>query len=185
LKEAFENLTGVKIEGSKSEQRAIVRNASLNLKNGVGIGNEDVKNAPNSSETIATNETTPTNDKNVANGEISVVVDAMKETIKPEALEDFQNSDLKGNFERFAKSVIKFYKTNGTLAAFSDYFVDGGKKVISAIESTMQTTKDTSETKTSENVQKMDENVDVAKSETTISEKETVDTKESDVSIKF
>ena len=85
-------------------------------------------------ENTITDETTPTTEENATENEISAVVNAMNDTFKPKAREDLMESEFKGDVVKFAELVSKFYKQNGTLSFFADYFTDEGAKVISAIE---------------------------------------------------
>ena len=94
----------------------------------------EVENAIVTDETTTTDETIPSAEENATESEISVVANAMNDTFKPEAKEDLKNSDLKGDVVQLAKIVRDFYKQNGTLDVFADYFTDKGAKVISAIE---------------------------------------------------
>ena len=84
-------------------------------------------------ETVTTDETTPTTEESATESEISIVANAMNDTFKPDAKEQFNNSDLKGDVVKLAELVSGFYKQHGTLGPFANYFTDGGAQVISAI----------------------------------------------------
>ena len=89
-------------------------------------------------ESVANNETAQTDDVNLAEGEISVVVDAINDTLLPNAkdaiFETMENSSLPKDISIFASSLSRAYKKHGTIGHISKYFKDGGKRVISAIE---------------------------------------------------
>ena len=144
LKKAFGQLTGVKIEGTKAEQRAIVRNFHNNAQNIANLKakyDNDTKNNVVLSEGLNTaDETTSATKETVTEEEISVVVDAMKDTLKEGAEEGIyagMPADLEKSLDTFAKQLIKAYKRLGTIGRIAECFSDGGKKVISAIESVL------------------------------------------------
>lgn len=130
LKTAFEQLTGQKIQGTKSEQRAIVRDAQNNF---------DVTEVNNTS---VAKETTPIVQDVTETSNIPVVAKAAQETFMPEAIENIKSiPNVNGDITKFVTKVADYYNRNGSLHAFADYFTDGGKKFISAIENTMATDK--------------------------------------------
>ena len=144
LKKAFEQLTGVKIEGTKAEQRAIVRNFHNNAQNIADLKakyDNDTKNNVVLSEGLNTaDETTSAAKETITEEEISVVVDAMKDTLKEGAEEGIyagMPANLEKSLDTFAKQLIKAYKRLGTIGRIAECFSDGGKKVISAIESVL------------------------------------------------
>ncbi len=104
------------------------------------------ENRSATNETTTTDETTPSAEENTTESEISTVVNAMNDTFKPGAKEDLKNSDLKGDVVKLAELVSDFYKKNGTLSFFADYFTDEGATVISAIEGKTDTVANTSKT---------------------------------------
>ena len=87
---------------------------------------------------IVTDET-PTTDETSAEetateDDISAVVDAMNDTLKPEAKEDLEKGEIKDDMSRVAEVLIKAYKKDGTLGGNEFFFVDSGKKVIDTIK---------------------------------------------------
>lgn len=69
----------------------------------------------------------------------AAVVDAVNETLEEGALEAIYES-MPSNVEKslgaFAEKLIKAYQKTGSIGHIAKFFADGGKKVISAIEST-------------------------------------------------
>ena len=129
VKQAFEQITGLKLAGTKSEQRAMVRNWHNNA-----------KKAPESGEQLVGNEVIPSAEKTVTEGEIAPVVNAMNETLKEGALEEIyasMPSYLEKSLDIYADVLRDFYKEKGSIGHIADYFTDGGAKVVSAIESTL------------------------------------------------
>lgn len=195
LTKAFESLTGVTLSGDMDTRRAIVReNAELartNFAKAMSVSGVNVNNltrtvgntAKNTSakvttETAKAKETTGTEtvsntEVDESDAQVTAVVDAINETIVPGGKEELitalAKSGRRADTITLAKTLRKAYKNKGTLGKMAKYFEDGGKKVISAIESTIDTTtaKDTTkstsekqtettsqETKASENVEK-------------------------------
>ena len=104
----------------------------------------EVENATVTDETTTNDETIPAEEENATRGEIAIVVDALNETLFPEAKEKIlsiaKENSLKNGIEEFAKRIKIEYEKKGNISRFSQYFTDKGKKVVSAIESTMDTT---------------------------------------------
>ena len=109
--------------------------------------NESVVN-----ETETTDETTPSEEKTDTIQKMDAVISAMEETLTDKAKEDLQNGQVKENYDRIADSIIKRYKAEGSLKAFAPFFIDGGKKVESAIKDLLgeTTTESSKETDVSE-----------------------------------
>ena len=142
LREAFTELTGITIAGTRSEQRAIVRKFQSNAENIAklkqSVGASDSQNATVGKETTIDAKDTPTQAKDVTREEIAIVVDAINETLEDGALDKIYESipsHLAKSIDTFAATLVKFYKKHNTIGSMSDFFTDGGKKVISAIES--------------------------------------------------
>ena len=98
-------------------------------------------------------ETTNTSAENVSDtteADIAVVVDAINKTLRDGALEEIyasmEKQSVTPDISVWAKRLIEVYKKDGDINRWSGYFTDGGAKVISTIESTMDTTADTKET---------------------------------------
>ncbi len=104
----------------------------------------DVQNANVTDETTTTDEVTPSAEENTTEGEIAVVVDALNDTLLPKAREEIlkiaEENSIKNGIEEFAKRIKIEYEKKGNIERFSGYFTDNGKKVISAIKSTMDAT---------------------------------------------
>lgn len=125
-RDAFETITGVKLAGTKAEQRAIVRNWHNNA-----------KNAPVSNVQAPINEVAPSTEKTATESDIAPVVNAMNETLKEGALEEIyasMPSYLEKSLDIYANVLRDFYRDKGSIGHIADYFTDGGAKVISAIE---------------------------------------------------
>ena len=142
LREAFTNLTGIAIAGTRSEQRAIVRNFQSNPENIAklkqSVGALDSQNASVSKETATEVKDTPTQAKNVTDEEIAIVVDAINETLVDGALETIYASIPEGyakSLDVWARKLVSAYNKTGNIGHIAEFFTDGGKKVISAIES--------------------------------------------------
>ena len=77
--------------------------------------------------------------ENTADGDISTVVDAMNETLLPGAKEaifaSMEKKGLSGDLAVFATKLKEKYERTGAIGAISHYFLDGGEKVISALDS--------------------------------------------------
>ena len=90
-------------------------------------------------------ETDTTTDIAMAEGEITPVVNALNDTLYPEAKLDIlkiaKRNNVSNGLEVFAKNIKAEYENTGTIGKFSGYFKDDGKKVIKAI--TGNTPKDT------------------------------------------
>ena len=119
--------------------------------------------------TTAETENKPESDKmsssnkvDISDVEVSVVVDAMEETLLPGAKEAIfkamANQSEKGDITVFAKELREYYANNGTIGANADYFSDGGREVVFAIERTMDTTSLNTKSEAETNVAKKEEN---------------------------
>ena len=129
LKQAFETITGLKLVGTKAEQRAMVRNWYNNA-----------KNAPKSSEQLVGNEVTPSPEETVTENEIAPVVNAINETLKEGALEEIYASIPSGyekSLDVWARKLISAYNKTGELGHIAKYFKDGGLKVMDAMDSVL------------------------------------------------
>lgn len=136
LKQAFEQITGLKLSGTKAEQRAMVRNWHNNA-----------KNAPESSEQLVGNGVIPSAKKSATEGDIAPVVNAINETLKEGALEEIyasmESAEQKANLrieksiDTFAGSLFRTYKKHGTIGHVAKHFTDGGIKVMDAMDSVL------------------------------------------------
>lgn len=205
-RDAFAQITGIKLTGSKSEQRATVRNwhntnakksigtvssqtkqssikvgdvfvnkntgdtytvaerdaenTTLYIKNNKGVTTtiipnvlaDDSFNVGNTFTRVKDSNTTPTNEvtqsaeETATKGKIQSVVDAMNETLREGALEEIYERIPKGyekSLDVFAEKLISAYNKVGSLGHIAEYFVDGGQKVIAAIEGKADTTTET------------------------------------------
>ena len=155
-REAFEQLTGIELNGTKSEQRAIVRNfhndaqniENLKIKHSETLETPvETKNVPVADKVATTGETTPSAQSNATSDEIAVVTSAVIDTLKPgawneirESMESYErkhNVRLNKTIDTFIGSLIRAYKKTGTIGHVANHFSDGGKKVIASIESTL------------------------------------------------
>ncbi len=97
--------------------------------------------------------------------EVAVVVDAINETLVPGAkgnlLKALDEAGRRADVITLAKSLRKAYKNVGTLGKMAEFFADNGKKVISAIESTIHT-ENVAATDTQRVTKVNEENVQVA-----------------------
>ena len=82
-------------------------------------------------------ETDTTTDIAMADGEVTPVVNALNDTLYPEAKLDIlkiaKRNNVSNGLEVFAKNIKAEYENTGTIEKFSGYFKDDGKKVIKAI----------------------------------------------------
>ncbi len=82
-------------------------------------------------------ETDTTTDIAMAEGEITPVVNALNDTLYPEAKLDIlkiaKRNNVSNGLEVFAKNIKAEYENTGTIEKFSGYFKDDGKKVIKVI----------------------------------------------------
>ena len=145
LTKAFEDLTGITLEGTTANKRATVRAyAELAKKAYAESVNAEAENASVTGDTATMSEDANTIDDSDA--VVTDIVDAINETIDPDGLKVlFDVMSKSDNVERvdiatLAKSLRKSYRDRGTIGAIADYFTDGGKKVVEAIESTLDTT---------------------------------------------
>ena len=94
----------------------------------------EVENATVTDETTTSDETIPTEEESATEVEISDVANAIEETLTEQAKADLQNGEVKDNYIRIAETLMEVYKADGTIEAFADFFVDGGKKVEATIK---------------------------------------------------
>ncbi len=97
----------------------------------------EVKNEDAAKETTTTNKDVTLAETTVTEAEISAVVNAMNNTLKEGALEAIYESipsNLKKSLDVFTEKLIKAYRKLGNIGNVADFFTDGGKKVIDAIE---------------------------------------------------
>jgi hypothetical protein len=141
-------------------------------------------------DTFTKAETAASTEVDTSDAEVTGIVDAINETIEQGALDEiFDVMKRSESVERvdvitFAKSLRKSYKDHGTIGGIAEYFTDNGKKVISAIESTLGVTDEDviskTETTTVEDTKKAPKNpkknksTESAESTETVSKTETV-----------
>ena len=97
--------------------------------------------------------------KTATEGEIAVVVDAMNDTLVPGAKEAIYESmppNIDKSLDVFADLLIGAYTKHHTIGHIADYFSDGGKKVIEAIESTLDTATEKTSASDKNTVEKLD-----------------------------
>ncbi len=175
LTKAFEELTGVKLEGDMDAKIATIREYAelARQKFAETMGNGNALTTESTTSTEAENdivaEETDEDGKEIAihkdeptEAEIKTVVDAMNETFKEGAEEKIyegienvnkeNNTSYEKSLERFAESLISLYNRVGSIGHIADCFTDNGKKVIDAIEGKTDTTttEDTSKVETDE-----------------------------------
>ncbi len=111
LRDAFTRLTGRKIEGTKAEQRAIVQNYRT--------------------ETLAAEQETVPED-------IAEIEVAIEETLKNGAevaiFKAMENEGKQGDLTLFAERLREKYAKTGSIGALSNFFTDGGRRVIAVME---------------------------------------------------
>ena len=123
-KNYFEQLTGLKLVGTKSEQRAAVRNWYNNSK---------------ANATVDTPSTTAST-TGVTDVQNSALIDAINSTLKDGALDEIYASIPSGydkSLDAWASKLIYAYNKIGELGHISQYFNDGGQQVIEALKSVM------------------------------------------------
>ena len=99
-------------------------------------------------ETETTDETTSSEEKTDTVDKMTVVVNAIEDTLTENAKADLANGEVKENYARIAKTLIDVYGAKGSLEDFAGFFTDGGKTVESAIgdllsETTTESLKET------------------------------------------
>lgn len=118
LRDAFVRLTGQKIEGTKAEQRAIVEN----YRNEVSVAEQKAVSEDIAEIEVAIEET-------LKNGAEDAIFRAM------------ESEGKKGDLTLFAERLKEKYAKTGSIGALSNFFADGGKRVIAVMEGDNQNAK--------------------------------------------
>ena len=165
LTKAFEDLTGISLEGTTANKRATVREYAERAKQvyaeSVSAGNGNIQQNLYHSDENSSNTGEAT-----AENKIAVVVGAMNNTFLPgaeEAIYESMPPNVEKSLDVFAEMLMVAYEKHHTIGHIADYFSDGGKKVVEAIESTLDTaTEKTSEAELSntESESNLDNNLD-------------------------
>ena len=134
-----------------------------------------VDTAPVTSEAVATETVaeTPTvvvEDKS----DNSLVVEAINSTLKDGAketiFEDMANASLPQDISIFAESLANIYKQTGTIGHMSQYFSDGGKSIIDAIDGKTATSEVVTESETISETETVPDEVAIAENATPTTE---------------
>ena len=97
------------------------------------------ENSPVVNETVATDETTSSEAENEAEIKKANVVNAINDTLTPEAKKDLANGEIKDNLGRVADVLMEVYESQGSIEGFENFFADNGAKVISVLKGEVDT----------------------------------------------